>query len=178
VIFESRLELARLLFADFDRGVSRIIAQPFLMTAEVGGAERRHVPDFLLMNGSVPLIVDVKPASKLIKEDVAFALRWARAVVEEHGWRYEVWSEPPMTRLENLRFLAGYRRSVLFDPELLKEVDASIVAGMTLREACGVAVRADARLVRSAVLHLLWSGRLTADLDRVLSPSSVVGRRS
>ena len=31
VIYESRLELARLLFADFDRSVHRICAQPFLL---------------------------------------------------------------------------------------------------------------------------------------------------
>jgi hypothetical protein len=31
VIYESRLELARLLFADFDRSVHRIRAQPFLL---------------------------------------------------------------------------------------------------------------------------------------------------
>lgn len=33
VIYESRLELARLLFADFDRSVHRICAQPFLLVA-------------------------------------------------------------------------------------------------------------------------------------------------
>jgi hypothetical protein len=32
VFYESRLELARLLFADFDRSVHRICAQPFLLT--------------------------------------------------------------------------------------------------------------------------------------------------
>lgn len=178
VIFESRLELARLMFADFDRKVSRIVAQPFLMTAEVDGAVRRHVPDFLLMAGSVPLIVDVKPASKLAKEDVAFALGWARAVVEEHGWRYEVWSEPPQIRLENLRFLAGYRRPALFDPALLEAVRKGVVSGMTLADAFGLADQTDARLVRSAVLHLLWAGRLTTDLDRVLSRSSIVRKAS
>ncbi|MEZ0109310.1 hypothetical protein ABH920_003320 [Catenulispora sp. EB89] len=43
MIFESRLELARLLFADFDLGVSRILAQPFLMTATVDGMQRRQL---------------------------------------------------------------------------------------------------------------------------------------
>ena len=38
VIYESRLELARLLFADFDTSVKRIIAQPFLLSAQVEGA--------------------------------------------------------------------------------------------------------------------------------------------
>jgi hypothetical protein len=33
VIYESRLELARLLFADFDGSVNRIFAQPFLLKA-------------------------------------------------------------------------------------------------------------------------------------------------
>src|SRR5262245_40184217 len=44
VIYESRLELARLLFADFDPSVRRIVAQPFLLKAEVGGAARKHIP--------------------------------------------------------------------------------------------------------------------------------------
>ncbi|MFF9049518.1 transposase, partial [Streptomyces parvulus] len=39
VIYESRLELARLLFADFDVGVQRIAAQPFLLSCSVGGKE-------------------------------------------------------------------------------------------------------------------------------------------
>jgi hypothetical protein len=33
VVCESRLELARLIFADFDRSVHRILAQPFLLAA-------------------------------------------------------------------------------------------------------------------------------------------------
>lgn len=61
VIYESRLELARLPFADFDPSVSRIVAQPFPTTAHVDGAGRRHIPDFLLMTESGPLAVDVKP---------------------------------------------------------------------------------------------------------------------
>ncbi|MBR7829666.1 TnsA-like heteromeric transposase endonuclease subunit [Actinospica sp. MGRD01-02] len=176
VIFESRLELASLLAADFDPGVSRIVAQPFLMTAQVDGIERRHVPDFLLLTGSGPLVVDVKPAAMLSKDEVAFALGWARAVVEDRGWRYEIWSEPSAARLENLRFLAGYRRSWLFDPVLLTRVQAGFEDGMTLGEAFGAGHQADARLVRPAVLHLLWSGSIVTDIDRPLSPTSIVRR--
>src|SRR6516164_6546571 len=47
VIYESRLELARLLYADFDRAVQSISAQPFLLKAQIAGQVRRHVPDFL-----------------------------------------------------------------------------------------------------------------------------------
>ena len=37
VIYESRLELANLISADFDGGVKKIAAQPFMLTAEVEG---------------------------------------------------------------------------------------------------------------------------------------------
>jgi hypothetical protein len=43
VVYESRLELARLLLADFDRQVAAIAAQPLLVTAPaVDGRTRRH----------------------------------------------------------------------------------------------------------------------------------------
>lgn len=45
VICESQWKLARLLFADFDVSVGHIVAQPFLLKAEVAGAVRRHIPD-------------------------------------------------------------------------------------------------------------------------------------
>jgi hypothetical protein len=50
VIYESRLELARLLLAVFDPDVTAIAAQPFLLRAQVSGRVRRHVPDFLLVH--------------------------------------------------------------------------------------------------------------------------------
>jgi hypothetical protein len=61
VIYESRLELARLLFADFDASVRHIVAQPFLLKAEVAGAMHKHIPDYLLATDTGPLVVDVKP---------------------------------------------------------------------------------------------------------------------
>ena len=44
VVYESRLELARLIFADFDRAVHRILAQPFLLKAKVDGKIRDPRP--------------------------------------------------------------------------------------------------------------------------------------
>ncbi|WP_371551406.1 TnsA-like heteromeric transposase endonuclease subunit [Streptomyces sp. NBC_00554] len=111
VVYESRLELTRLLYADFDHDVTAIFAQPFLLSAAVDGHWRRHVPDFLMLREKdVPLVVDVKPRHLLTRPKVNFALGWAREVVLSRGWDFEVWSEPPETELANLRFLAGYRR--------------------------------------------------------------------
>lgn len=99
VIYESRLELARLLFADFDPAVTRIIAQPFLIRTLIDRRMRKHVPDYLLLTDNGPVVVDVKPRSQLDEPKVRLTLDWTRTLVERRGWRYEVWSEPPATEL-------------------------------------------------------------------------------
>jgi hypothetical protein len=180
VIYESRLELTRLLFADFDTSVSRIIAQPFLLTAQVEGSVRRHVPDFLLLSPDGPTVVDVKPRSRLSKPEVSFTLAWTKKLVQQRGWRYEVWSEPPEAELTNLRFLAGFRRDWLFSQTLLDELRACDFDGVLLAQACGTLTHWPEPLVRSGIFHLLWTQHLVTDLTRPLSPSHVIenGSRS
>lgn len=64
VVYESRLELARLLLADFDPRVVSIAAQPFHVTERLEGRTRRHVPDYLLLGkDGVVTVVNVKPAA-------------------------------------------------------------------------------------------------------------------
>ncbi|MGY0069660.1 TnsA-like heteromeric transposase endonuclease subunit [Streptomyces sp. QTS137] len=93
VVHESRLELARLLLADFDAQVAWIYAQPCRLRAPVGGRWRLHVPDFLLVlaDGNVR-VVNVKPADRLLDPKIAEALAWPRELLEGRGWQYEVWS--------------------------------------------------------------------------------------
>jgi hypothetical protein len=89
VVYESRLELARLLLADADPAVVGIAAQPFLVAA--GG--HRHVPDFFLVSRSGPaLVVNVKPAERLASPRVAEALGWAAEVFADRGWDHKIWS--------------------------------------------------------------------------------------
>ncbi|HEU5384665.1 MAG TPA: hypothetical protein VFV73_02070 [Streptosporangiaceae bacterium] len=64
VVYESRLELARLIFADFDRAVHRILAQPFLLKAKVDGKIRKHVPDYFLVTDRGPVVIDVTPTRR------------------------------------------------------------------------------------------------------------------
>jgi hypothetical protein len=59
VIYESRLELANLLLADFDSQVRQIVAQPFIVCAELQGQVRKHIVDYLWGTGDGPVVVDV-----------------------------------------------------------------------------------------------------------------------
>ncbi|GHJ29932.1 hypothetical protein TPA0910_43650 [Streptomyces hygroscopicus subsp. sporocinereus] len=88
VIYESRLELARLLFDDFDPSVRRILAQPFLLKAEVEGKVRKHIPDYLLISEDGPVVVDVKPRHRVAKPEVAFTFDWTRRL-QQNRWLYD-----------------------------------------------------------------------------------------
>jgi hypothetical protein len=110
VIYESRLERTKLIYADFDLAVSHVVAQPFLIEAVVSNKRRRHIPDFFLSGLDGPTVVDVKPAARLEDPKVAFTLAWTRRLVEERGWRYEIWTEPaPGDRIQN-KHIGGPRR--------------------------------------------------------------------
>ncbi len=78
--------------------------------------------------------------------------------------------------LENVRFLAGYRRDWLFDQGVLEQLRAMDLDGATL----GTAFRALPTLppasVRSAVLHLLWQQHVQVDLSCPLSLGHVLRR--
>lgn len=176
VIYESRLELARLLLADFDRDVTAIAAQPFLLQARVAGAARRHVPDFLLVHADRSVrVVNVKPAGKLAEPRIAEALAWPGLLIESHGWQYEIWSGADPVLLANLRFLAGYRRTGLLPEGLVDEVLAAVRPGDTIGGVTGrVAGARTPGEVKAAVLRLLWQQRLATDLHSHLDADSAL----
>ena len=176
VVYESRLELARLLLADFEPSVTAIAAQPFYLTALVNGKERNHVPDFLLLDGDgVVSVVNVKPADRLADAKVADALGWAGAVFAERGWRHEIWTGAPAVQLSNVRFLAAYRDPARLDPVIVSAVDDALVGSVRLGEIERAWSQRSGE-ARAAALHLLWRGVLRADLSVPLSAEMMLER--
>jgi hypothetical protein len=176
VVYESRLELARLLLADFDPHVAMIAAQPFLVTAPSGSRMRRHVPDFLVIgrDGGV-CVVNVKPAGQLEVPKVAEALAWAGEVFAARGWQHEIWSAAAPALLANVRFLAGYRFANRVDAALADAItrQAPPVATIGELEQCWPGRAGDAR---AAVLHLVWRGVFRTDLLVPLSAATRLER--
>jgi hypothetical protein len=176
VVYESRLELARLLLADLDPRVRAIAAQPFHVAESAVDGARRHVPDFLLVDDhGVVTVVNVKPADRLTNPRVAASLGWAGKVFAERGWLHEIWSGAPAAVLANVRFLSGYRHGDRVDGGVVGSIEDTVDRPVTLDEV--VAARPEpAVVVRSAVLHLVWRGVFRADLTVPLSGSSVLER--
>jgi len=178
VVYESRLELARLLLADFDVQVGGIWAQPCRLVAEHAGRARHHVPDFLLVSpGGVVTVVNVKPAHRLADAAVAEALDWPGVLFTGHGWRYEIWSGCDPMMLDNVRFLAGYRRRAIVTDEAVDQACAAVGDGEQLAVVeRRLAAGAPPHTVRPALLAALWRGKLTTDLSQTLSGASVLWR--
>ncbi|GAA4617261.1 TnsA-like heteromeric transposase endonuclease subunit [Actinoallomurus liliacearum] len=179
VAYESRLELARLLLADFDLRVRQIYAQPFRLVARVDGHIRCHVPDFLLVTAAdTGRLVNVKSAARLEDRRVVRALAWPGVLAKRHGWAYEVWSGADVTMLDNVRFLAAYRRQGVVPAEEMERTWALIRDGEPLADTeLRLAGDRPRHEVRPALMALLWLGRVTTDLSRPLSGTSVLRRR-
>jgi hypothetical protein len=179
VAYESRLELARVMLADQDRDVVGIAAQPFWLTGADGGHRRRHVPDFLLVDGAGGVtVVDVKAPPKLTDPAVMAVFAWMREVAGWRGWGFEAWSGADRRLLDNIGFLAGYRRPAVIAAELIP----TVLAAARGQSSIGAIERAlsgehPAALIRPVVLHLVWRGWLEADLARSLSAATVVRLR-
>lgn len=175
VPYESRLELAHLLEADFDPDVVGIAAQPFGLHWRESGRARRHTPDFLLIRSSaVPRLVNVTTPRRREKPTTARGLHACATAARRLGWASAVKEFPDPVRLRNLRLLSAARRE---DWSARRYSDALIAAAeqplpiLALERAVGPSC-----LVRPAVLHLLWWHRLAADLSRPLSGSTSVRR--
>jgi len=174
VIYESRLELARLLLADFDPQVTAIAAQPFCVTGCVDGRDRSHVPDFLLVDRTgLVTVVNVKPAARLADGKVSEALAWADAVFGQRGWRHEIWAGTSAVLLSNVRFLAAYRNPARVDPGLVSAVAATVEEPIRLAE-IEQAWPGQGEKARAAALHLLWRGDVRTDLSVPLSAEAIV----
>jgi hypothetical protein len=165
--YESRLELARIMLADFAPEVVGIAAQPFQLFGRDKGRVRRHVPDLLLVNAAgLVTVVDVKPASRLVLPKVREVFDWTDRLCALRGWSFEVWSGADARLLANVAFLAGFRRSSVVRGDLIGPVLAVAALPVTVGEVeRAFADKAPAKVVRPVVCHLLWCGRLTADMS-------------
>lgn len=176
VIYESRLELSCLIRADFDPRVRAMVAQPFLLSADVDGRPRRHIPDYLWDTVDGPVVVDVVRAERLTHPKVEALCAWTNEVVGSLGWAYLVVSEPEPVEFANVRFLAGYRRDWLVPSELREAIRGAIprLIGDSITNAERRLQKFSGPLLRATLLNVLWRHELRADLSTPLTPSTML----
>lgn len=173
VPYESLMERTRIHIADFDRSVTAIAAQPLKLSYQPADGDREdHFPDLLLARGSGrPLLVDIKPDSKLTKPGVLRQFAWTAAAALAKRWEYEVWTGGgDFVALGNLWLLAGYRRLKVVDQQILSELRTWRPPVQLAELEASLALRYHQVLVRPAVLHAIWHGLFLVDLAETITP--------
>jgi hypothetical protein len=170
VPYESLLELSHLLLIDFDPWIRWIYGQPFRL--ECGS--RRHVPDFLLIEGDGSMtVVEVKPKDRQDFRNNRQIIVWGRDVSAICGWHYEVRTEPDRRLTENVRFLAGFRRPGPYSSEFLDELCEIAGGGLPFTVLCNrfaASAHLDVASAKPYIFHALWTNQLKADLTKTLGP--------
>ena len=75
--------------------------------------------------------------------------------------------------MENVRFLAGYRRRSWVNDSALSQLRTRKLDGASVGEAIHDTQGAEP-LARAALLHLLWTQELLTDLSKTLSSQSIL----
>lgn len=169
--YESWLERDSLMLLDFDDDIVGLATQPFWLHGTRAGKRWSHCPDIAVRHRDGSLgIVDVKPTARLEKFEERAG--WTRAACEQVGWRFSIVSEPEPVLLNNVAWLAGYRR---------RFVDGGFADALI--EACreprpfweAVEQVGDPIFVKPVAYQLLWRRALEMRLDRALLESHLIG---
>ncbi|MFG2803576.1 TnsA-like heteromeric transposase endonuclease subunit [Streptomyces pseudovenezuelae] len=174
--FESWLERDHVMLLDFAPEVTGLLSQPFwLFWEDERGKRVSHAPDyFARFEDGRGLVVDCRPLDRI---DVRSAVKFeaTRAACMNAGWGYRVVGEVDAVRMTNVRWLAGYRhprhgvaQGMVERLLALFSVPSPLVGQASLA--------GDPIAVLPMAFHLLWQGRLGADLSRPLSDTTLVSR--
>lgn len=170
--YESWLERDQLMTLDADAEVIAVASQPFWLSWSAGQRRVRHAPDFFVRfrDGSAS-VVDVRADDRIEPEDAAKFAASAQACASV-GWGYQRVGGLPPPLAANLRWLSGYRHPRCHDPVRAAALLETFAAGSPLMTgAVGVG---DPVAVLPVLFHLLWRGRLLADLTAPLGVDTEV----
>ncbi len=180
LMYESRLEMARLMVADFNPRLVDIREQVFHLTMTLDdGSVVRHIPDFFIsIEGEPPRLVNVKPPGWEEDGRMRETFEALGALCAQKGWWYETWTGQDRIYLENLRWLTGYRRRVVI-PATDEEISSTL--GLVTEPTRVGDLERRARVLgivqpRPVLMHAIWMSLLNADLTVALSSKSEVWR--
>ncbi|WP_280667894.1 MULTISPECIES: TnsA-like heteromeric transposase endonuclease subunit [unclassified Kitasatospora] len=173
--FESWLERDHAILLDFAPEVTGFASQPFWLFWPAAKRVRSHAPDyFARIEDGRGLVIDCRPVER-IDDRSAESFAAMEAACEAVGWGYRLVGAVDPVRMANVRWLAGYRHP-------RHGASADLTAAVLSAFEAPSALVGQAELVGEllevlpAVFHLLWRGRLTADLSRPLTDTTLVTR--
>ncbi|ACY23839.1 hypothetical protein Gbro_4718 [Gordonia bronchialis DSM 43247] len=173
VEFESRLEHARIMIADFDPTVTAINSQVMeLVFRPPNGKPRKHFPDLLLLGADGPTVVDVTSETRLYNPKRVETYTWTGAALRGAGWRYEVWCGADPIVMANLSLLSGYRRESVVDPAIVAAATSHGRSSTMEDLVAHLSADFPSMFVKAAVRHCMWRSIYRFDMSEPLESST------
>jgi hypothetical protein len=157
---ESQHEGVRVMLADFDPSVVRIVSQPFDLYHD---DKLFQIPDLMLVHrDSTITIVNVKRPDDAAKPKVREKFARVTEDLAAVGWEHEVWTGSPRAFVANVDALSAYMR-----PQLALDlpVRPDALHGLTYGEAVLVLEHLVGEDARAYVGAALWRHDLVCDMD-------------
>lgn len=174
--WESQLERDYIYLLEIDPDVLSYQGQPFTITYDSLDKRRKYTPDFLLERKGSRQIVEVKPDNKVEEFQNTRRFQQAANFCSAYNLEFVVLTEKTIRvqpRLDNIKLLHRYARVALswhnyIDcSEYFRSVEtSSLLEAEKNLKAKGV--------TRNYLLRLLWSGFLSTDLMKPITPLSLI----
>ena len=180
--FESSLERDFAELMHFAPNVTSIEEQPVRIDYTDDENRKHHyTPDYLVQrNNAPPLLAEIKP-SKFLTPDLEPKFDAARKYAENVGWVFEIWTEQDIrtSRLKSIRFLLPYRQrrpDLVRTQRILHQFETN--GSMSIEDALNACWEDETERAfgQTALWHLLATGQLLTDLDKDLTPQTVLHR--
>lgn len=173
VWFESLNELHHLRDLLLDRTVVAVATQPMLVIWQLPGGSRTHFPDFCIEreDGSVT-VCEITRRARLDRPEQLAQFALMASTARCCGWDFEIRTELPPQVIRNQARLRAYRRTGPSDDIAWTVICDRIAWPQQL--SLVAAALGEAGAGKSAVLHLLAVGRLSAELSCPLTSDSLV----
>jgi hypothetical protein len=172
VAFESWLERDEALALDFDPETVGFASQPFWLFWPGPSRVRSHAPDFFARTSKGSgVVIDCRPEQRIRPRD-AEAFAATEQACAQVGWTFRLVTGHDQVWLDNVRWLAGYRHRRYCGEPAASELVSAFSQPRPLVD--GAVLAGDPVAVLPVLFHLLWCGRLSADLSLRLEATTIV----
>lgn len=151
---------------------TQFATQPMRIAWVLPGGIRTHVPDALVLTGDDQMVlIDITTREKVRDPEVLAVFALTAATAAGAGWDYRLLTELPSQRARNLSFLRACRHPRPLPHDLTRVLAAQQWPCQAERLAGVLGHGAEGR---GLLWHLLATTRLFTDLNRALTPDSLI----
>lgn len=173
VWYESRMEMFAIRHMEFLHDVAFVVAQPFTLHFTLSGKQYTHVPDLLfVLADQTKHLINVKPLKYMKQARALRAFAASEELCRQLRWNYSTMHEAQPVVTANVRWLNGYRRLPHLYDVYSERIEFAAKSFCTIAQALeGIDHPV---LARPTLFHMMWSGKLTFDINQILSDDTLI----